>query len=62
MPFVPGDSIFEAFRLASQAGIEVALIDVDVSVPGEQRPPPTLALGPEFAGRPGEGFFAQRMR
>ena len=36
MPFVPGDSIFEAFRLASQAGIEVALIDVDVSVPGEQ--------------------------
>ena len=57
MPFVPGDSIFEAFRLASQAGIEVALIDVDVSVPGEQRPPPTLALGPEFASRPGEGFF-----
>ena len=57
MPFVPGDSIFEAFRLASQAGIEVALIDVDVSVPGEQRPPPTLALGPEFAARPGEGFF-----
>ena len=57
MPFVPGDSIFEAFRVASQAGIEVALIDVDVSVPGEQRPPPTLALGAEFAGRPGEGFF-----
>ena len=57
MPFVPGDSIFEAFRLASQAGIEVALIDVDVSVPGEQRPPPTLALGAEFAWRPGEGFF-----
>ena len=57
MPFVPGDSIFEAFRLASQAGIEVALIDVDVSVPGEQRPPPTLALAPEFAARPGDGFF-----
>ena len=57
MPFMPGDSIFEAFRLASQAGIEVALIDVDVSVPGEQRPPPTLALGPEFAGRQGESFF-----
>ena len=57
MPFVPGDSIFEAFRVASQAGIEVALIDVDVSVPGEQRPPPTLALGAEFARRPGEGFF-----
>ena len=57
MPFVPGDSIFEAFRMASQAGIEVALIDVDVSVPGEQRPPPTLALGPEFAGRPGDDFF-----
>lgn len=57
MPFVPGDSIFEAFRLASQAGIEVALIDVDVSVPGEHRPPPTLALGPEFAARPGDNFF-----
>jgi hypothetical protein len=57
MPFVPGDSIFEAFRLASQAGIEVALIDVDVSVPSEQRPPPTLALDPEFAARVGEGFF-----
>ena len=57
MPFVPGDSIFEAFRLASQAGIEVALIDVDVSVPGEQRPPPTLALAPEFAARPGDDFF-----
>ena len=51
MPFVPGDSIFEAFRLASQAGIEVALIDVDVSVPGEQRPPPTLALGPRVCRR-----------
>ncbi len=57
MPFVPGDSIFEAFRVASQAGIEVALIDVDVSVPGERRPPPTLSLGPEFAARPGDGFF-----
>jgi hypothetical protein len=57
MPFVPGDSIFEAFRLASQAGIEVALIDVDVDVPGEQRPAPILALGPEFALRPGERFF-----
>ena len=57
MPFVPGDSIFEAFRLASQAGIEVALIDVDVSVPGEQRPPPTLALAPGFAARPGDHFF-----
>ena len=57
MPFVPGDSIFEAFRVASQAGVEVALIDVDVSVPGERRPPPTLSLGPEFAARSGDGFF-----
>jgi hypothetical protein len=57
MPFVPGDSIFEAFRLASQAGIEVALIDVDVSVRGEQRLPPKLALAPGFAARPGDGFF-----
>lgn len=57
VPFVPGDSILEAFRLASQAGIEVAFVDVDVSVAGEQRPPATLALGPEFAARPGDGFF-----
>ena len=58
VPFVPGDSIFEAFRLASQAGIEVALVDTDVSVAGEQRPERTLAIGPEFASRPGDGFFA----
>ena len=58
LPFVPGDSIFEAFRLASQAGIEVALVDTDVSVAGEQRPERTLAIGPEFASRPGDGFFA----
>ncbi len=58
VPFVPGDSIFEAFRLASQAGIEIALIDVDVWVPKEQRPKGTLAVGPEFAARPGQGFFA----
>ncbi len=58
VPFVPGDSIFEAFRLASQAGIEVALIDIDVSVAGERRPARTLAVGPEFAARPGDGFFA----
>ena len=57
VPFVPGDSIFEAFRLASQAGIEVALIDIDVSVAGEQRPARTLAVGPEFAARSGEGFY-----
>ena len=58
LPFVPGDSIFEAFRLASRAGIEVALVDTDVSVAGEQRPERTLAVGPEFASRPGDGFFA----
>jgi hypothetical protein len=57
MPFVPGDSIFEAFRLASQAGIDVALIDVDVSVPGERRPPSTLALASEFAARLDDDFF-----
>ena len=58
VPFVPGDSIFEAFRLASRAGIEVALVDTDVSVKGEQRRERTLAIGPEFASRPGDGFFA----
>ena len=45
MPFVPGDSIFEAFRVASQAGIEVALIDVDVSMPGEAA---SAAHGPRW--------------
>jgi len=57
IPFVPGDSIVEAYRLASRAGIEVVLIDVDVEVAGEQRPPATLALGSEFAGRRDIGFF-----
>jgi len=57
VPFVPGDSILEAFRLASQAGIEVALIDIDVTVAGEQRAARTLAVGPEFGARPGDGFF-----
>ena len=60
MPFVPGDSIFEAFRVASQAGVEVALIDVDVSVPGEQRPPPTLVLGAEFACAARRGLLPRR--
>jgi len=57
VPFVPGDSIFEAFRLASQAGIEIALIDIDVSVSGERCRERMLAVGPEFAARPGGGFF-----
>ena len=58
VPFVPGDSIFEAFRLASQSRTEVALIDVDVSVAGEVRPACGLAVGPELAARPGDDCFA----
>ena len=62
VPFVPGDSIYEAFRLASQAGIEVALIDIDVCVAGERRPPCTLAVGSEFAARPGDGSLQPSRR
>jgi hypothetical protein len=56
VPFVPGDSILEAFRLATRANIEVALIDLDV--PGEPRLTRAVTVGPEFAARPGDGFFA----
>ena len=58
VPFVPGDSIFEAFRLASESRTEIALIDVDVSVAGEVRPACGFAVGPEFAARSGDDCFA----
>lgn len=32
-PFIPGDSIFEAFRLAKSAGIPIALIDLPAAGP-----------------------------
>jgi hypothetical protein len=48
-PFVPGDSIFEAYRLARAAGIPVHLIDLDCADGGE-RPSRSLP-GPELCGR-----------
>jgi hypothetical protein len=48
-PFVPGDSIFEAYRLARAAGIPVRLIDLDCAGGGER---PSLPLpAPELCGR-----------
>jgi hypothetical protein len=45
-PFVPGDSIFEAFRLAVAAGIPVALIDLPAA--GPPPTPPRFRVGTEL--------------
>ena len=34
-PFVPGDSIFEAFRAARAAGVPVVLVDLAAACPAE---------------------------
>lgn len=60
-PFVPGDSIFEAFRLAMAARIPVALVDLPAA-----GPPPVPSdglvnmdcLGPELV-RAGAGLFLE---
>lgn len=50
-PFVPGDSMFEAYRLAIAAGIPVVLIDLPAA--GSPNPPPGPShsgwVGPELA-------------
>jgi hypothetical protein len=54
-PFVPGDSIFEAYRLAGREHIDTFCIDLDVHMPRER---PQVALpGPEFAPRVGRLFL-----
>jgi hypothetical protein len=53
-PFVPGDSIFEAFRAARTRGIAVVLIDLQLPEPGdghEDGQGQLPLLGPEFAPR-----------
>ena len=54
-PFVPGDSIVEAFRLARERGIDVHLVDLAVADAMER--PPTTLPGPEFAPRVGPLFL-----
>ncbi len=54
-PFVPGDSILEAYRLARERGIDVHLVDLAVADP-IQRPSGQLP-GPEFAPRVGPLFL-----
>ena len=54
-PFVPGDSMMEAFRLARERGIDVHLVDLAVADPIKR--PPTRGPGAEFAPRVGPLFL-----
>jgi hypothetical protein len=60
VPWIPGDSILEARRLARQLGIPVHLVDLTVvNVAGAEPPrerPVALLPGPEFAPRVGQAF------
>jgi AAA domain (dynein-related subfamily) len=60
VPWIPGDSILEARRLARQLGIPVHLVDLTVvDVAGAEPPrerPVALLPGPEFAPRVGQAF------
>lgn len=57
-PFVPGDSIFEAYREARQRSVPIHLIDllVPTSQRGEHDHGGTIRIGPEFAPRLGPLF------
>lgn len=57
MPFVPGDSIFEAYRLAQQTGIPVHLVDLEVEADEVPSVVPVPLPGTELARRAGEPFF-----
>lgn len=60
-PFVPGDSIFETFRLARKARIPIVLVDLPAADP---TPEPTvrrehaIGIGPELS-RAGAGLFLE---
>ena len=54
LPFIPGDSIFEGFRLARQHIVPVHLVDLDI--PGPIARPDEPLPGPEFALRLGPLF------
>lgn len=57
LPFVPGDSILEGWRLASAHGVKVALIDIDTrGGTGKSRPSLVEVPGAELAGRVGRAF------
>jgi hypothetical protein len=55
VPWIPGDSMLEAGRLAQQLGIRVHLVDLAEAEPSGER---SVALlpGPEFAPRVGQAF------
>ena len=60
-PFVPGDSIFETFRLARAAGIPVALVDLSTAGPAvsrRKRQVNASLLGSELS-RADAGLFLQ---
>ena len=59
LPFVPGDSIVEAFRLATAAGIPVACVDANVvTSAGERAGRADRLPGAELAGRTGIEYVA----
>ena len=59
LPFVPGDSILEAFRLATAAGIPVAFVDGNVvTSAGERAERADQLPGAELAGRTGLEYVA----
>ncbi len=61
LPFIPGDSIFEAYRIARSRGIDVVLIDPPVPESRDDHEDLPLALahfGPEFASRAGKLFLS----
>jgi hypothetical protein len=58
-PFVPGDSIFESFRLARAARIPVVLVDLPAAKPVPIQPEVHVSLlGPELT-RAGAGLFLE---
>lgn len=56
LPFVPGDSIFEAYRAAREQDLDVHLIDLHVDGDPPARDPVPIP-GPEFAPRLGPLFL-----
>ncbi|MBA2305215.1 MAG: hypothetical protein H0W08_21655 [Acidobacteria bacterium] len=59
LPFVPGDSILEAFRLATRHGLPIAFVDRHVRTTAKERAARRHWLpGAELAGRTGRDYAA----
>ena len=57
IPFVPGDSIFEAYRLATATQAHIAFVDLGVPVRHDNQPRSRFALpGPDLARRVGSDY------